>query len=207
MTPERSEDLGACSEAITWKRLEAIGACRDAITWVRESDLTLEDAWLACPRGDWLLWYAAKAGADRREIVRCACEIARIALPLVPAGEDRPRRAIEAAERWAEDPTEENRNAAAAYAAAANAAAAAAYSAYAAAAAAAAAAANAAAYAAAAYAAAYSAYAAAYAADAAANAAAANAAADAARARSLAHSAEIVRRYFPTLPAGPQETQ
>ena len=72
---------------MTTKRLEAIGACRDAITWVRESDLTLEDAWLACPRGDWLLWYAAKAGADRRSIVRCACEIVRIALPLVPSGE------------------------------------------------------------------------------------------------------------------------
>ena len=110
---------------MTTKRLEAIGACREASTWVRESGLTLEDAWLVCPRGDWLLWYAARVGADRRAVVRCACEIARSVLPFVRAGEVRPRLAIEAAERWVANPTVETRAAAAAYAAA--------YSAYAAA--------------------------------------------------------------------------
>ncbi|MFH2202640.1 MAG: hypothetical protein ABIJ96_05970, partial [Elusimicrobiota bacterium] len=36
----------------------------------------------------------------------------RTTLRYVPAGEDRPRLAIEAAEQWAADPTEENRAAA-----------------------------------------------------------------------------------------------
>ena len=37
---------------------------------------------------------------DKRRVVMTACDIARVVLPLVPAGEDRPRVAIETAERW-----------------------------------------------------------------------------------------------------------
>jgi len=172
--------------------LRAIDACYEAREWAK--DKTAREAWDTCDRSDWLLWWVAKDKKNaKREIVKVACEIARLALPFVKAGEDRPRLAIEAAEAWADDPTEENlervRRAraytyAAAYAAyaadaaadaAAAAAAYAAYAAYAAADAAAAAAAYAAAdaaAAAAAYAADAAAYAAADAADAAAYAAA-----------------------------------
>jgi hypothetical protein len=45
-------------------------------------------------------------------VVRLACQCARTALQYVPNGEDRPRLAIEAAERWADNPTESNRLAA-----------------------------------------------------------------------------------------------
>ena len=38
--------------------------------------------------------------ADRRAGVWAACQVARTTLPLVPAGESRPRRAIETAEAW-----------------------------------------------------------------------------------------------------------
>jgi hypothetical protein len=56
-----------------------------------------------------LLWWVTKDKKDAKwEIVKVACEIARLALPFVKAGEDRPRLAIEAAEAWADDPTEEN---------------------------------------------------------------------------------------------------
>jgi hypothetical protein len=77
-------------------------------------------AWNNCQRPDWMLWAAGKLGVDRRLIVRAAAMCARTALKYVPIGENRPLAAIEAAERWAENPTEENRVGAnaAAYAAA-----------------------------------------------------------------------------------------
>lgn len=57
---------------------------------------------------------------DRCVAVWCAAQCARNVLHHVPAGEERPRLAIEAAERWAREPTEENRKVA--HAAATNAA-------------------------------------------------------------------------------------
>ena len=164
--------------------LGSLGACPEAREWAAGYS-TLAEAWTACERADWLLWYAGKRGVDRKILVRAACACARTVLPYVPVGEDRPHRAIEMAERWcngrativevraaanaaaAANADAANANADAANAAsAANAAAYAAYAAYAAAAAAnAASAANAAANAANAANAAYAAYAA-YAADA-----------------------------------------
>lgn len=44
--------------------------------------------------------------------VRAACAIARLALPLVPADEPRPRRAVETAEAWAREPSDERARAA-----------------------------------------------------------------------------------------------
>ena len=142
--------------------LTTLRACPEAIEWAGTYS-SLQDAWDACERADWLLWYAARRGADRKAIVLAACACARTALPHIPPGEDRPRIAIETTEAWARgDATLADVRAAAnaaAYAAAY--ADAAAYAAYAA---------NAAAYAAA-YADAYAAAAAAYAADATAHAA------------------------------------
>ena len=149
--------------------------CGDAVVWL--AGRTPEAAWRDCPRGDWLLWAAARLWVDRRLIVRAAAECARAVLYLVPAGEDRPRLAIEAALAWAEEPSAEGANAARAAATAADAAAHAAYAAWAAHAA------NAARAAEAAWAA--------HAANAAANAAdaAANAAANAASAAAAAYAA------------------
>ena len=120
-----------------------------------------------------MLWLLGKIpSTDRKILVLAACECARQSLHLVPEGEDRPRLAIETAEKWArgEASIEEVKTAAAA--AAADAAAIAAYTA-----------ARAAAY---------------YAADAAGAATAADAAA---REESLAESAKIVRKYFPSHPS------
>ena len=102
--------------------LRSVDACEEAVTWV--GGRTAATAWTECERADWLLWILG-INADepgwitRQEVVRLACQCARRALVNVPVGEDGPRLAIEAAERWAGDPTEENRSAAwsAAYAA------------------------------------------------------------------------------------------
>jgi hypothetical protein len=185
--------MSAMTKAELLSVLQAQYACGEAQAWVAQSTRKLAaKIWTDCKRGDWMLWIAARAGVDRKLLVSAACLCARQSLKHVKSGEDRPRLAIEAAERWVrgEATIEEvraARNAAyftyftyAAYAAdAADAAAAAAYAADAAAAAAA--------YAAAAYAA--------YAADAAA-AAYADAADAAARKRSLARSADLVREVI-----------
>jgi len=84
-------------------------ACPEAVEWV--GDKTIEEAWTTCERADWMLWYASSK-APHALVVRAACACARMALRFVPDGEDRPRLAIEAAERWANNPTEENRAAA-----------------------------------------------------------------------------------------------
>lgn len=190
-------------------QLAEVGACFDAREWVRSSRVrSLESAWLKCERGDWLLWYAAKRGVDRRTAVLAACACARLALP--HAKSDLARICIETAEAWARgeatiEQVREARKRAAACA-----------SVYAAAdAAAACAAVYAAVYAAAA--AVYDAYAAAVYADDAAAAAVYAADADvcavvyaadvcaavyavAERKQALAQCAQIVRKHIPTLP-------
>ena len=194
--------------------LASVSACHEAREWAARR--TARQSWDECERADWLLWWSARAGTDRKLMVDMACRFARTALPFVRTGEERPLKCIETAEKWIKGKAtiQQVREAC-------NAAAAAAYAAYAAAyadadAAAAAYAADAAAYAAyaaayadaadaAAYAAAYAAAAAAYAADAA--YAAADAAADAydqyskkwseTRAAKLQEFAALVRETFP----------
>ena len=139
-----------------------------------------------------MLWYAARVGADRRAVVRACCEIVRSVLHLVPAGEERPRLAIEAAERWADEPTAANQDAAWCEA----------WGAASAASGAASDAARDAARAAASGAASGAAWGAASAASGAASAAARDAAWDAAWDASLSRSADVVRRHFPEVPNG-----
>lgn len=83
--------------------LVALGACEAAVAWARTQP-DYETAWRVCERGDWLLWLAgrlATPGSDaHRAVVRAACACAETVLQYVPAGEDRPRRAIETARAW-----------------------------------------------------------------------------------------------------------
>lgn len=106
------------------EQLKQLNACAEATDWVGSKSLS--QAWKECPRGDWLLWLAGEVNVDRRLIVEAACRCAESVIGLVPAGEDRPIRAIEAARAWivGEATLDEVRAAAgAAYAAAARAAA------------------------------------------------------------------------------------
>ena len=82
--------------------LRKLNACDEAMKWAR-SQPSAKKAWEACERADWLLWIAgrmAKTLAARRRFVSASCACARTALKHASAGEDRPRLAIEAAERW-----------------------------------------------------------------------------------------------------------
>ena len=149
--------------------LRSLGACSESLAWADGYGSAWSTALTACPERSWLTWLygrlLARGHVRREPLVIAACLCAREVLHLVPAGEERPLRAIETAEAWARgeattDAVREARRVAyAAYAAYA----AAAYAADAADAAAAAYAADAA-YAAAVYAAAYAAADAAYAA-------------------------------------------
>jgi len=198
-------------------KLRKLNACQEAVEWSQQFE-TFEEAWAQCERGDRMLWLMGRLssdpGSDRRQLVLAACQCARLALPYVQKGEERPLKAIETAEKWAR---REDNITLKYVEAAARAAFYAAYAAYAAADAAADAAAEAA------YAAARAAFYAADAAYPAANAAfyvanaaaypAANAAADAAadanaaaRLDVLKQCADILREYFP-LPSLRKEEQ
>jgi hypothetical protein len=183
------------------KYLQKVNACQEGVKFAEGK--TLQQAWDACTRPDWMLWLYRKNNPDKIVCVRIAIFSARQSLKFFTKKypkDNQPLKAIEAAEAWAENPTEENRKAAyAAYAAAAaDAADADAYAdAYAAAAAYAYADAYAAAYAAYAAYAADAAYAAAYAADAAAYAA--YAAYAAAKSKMRIKICNYIRELIPTL--------
>ena len=106
LRPERREDdkLPRC-----WHYSSESHACPEAVEWVGKRDLAT--AWQDCERADWLLWLCGMM-ADKDgwpscpQVVLAACACARRALRFVPAGEDRPRLAIEAAEQWAFRPSD-----------------------------------------------------------------------------------------------------
>ena len=83
------------------RMLSRYRAYEELSEWAENHGGLLQDLWRDCERGDWLLWLAAEAGVDRRAVVTAGCACARTALQYVPAGEERPRRAIELAEAWA----------------------------------------------------------------------------------------------------------
>jgi len=82
--------------------LRKLGACGEARKWA-EPYATLEEAWKVCTRPDWILWLLDKTELDKNDprFRLMACDFAESVLHLVPAGEDRPRRAIEVARRFA----------------------------------------------------------------------------------------------------------
>lgn len=90
--------------------LKSLDACADAREWAGER--TAQQVWDQCDRADWLLWWAARTSANsKQDIVRCAATIARTVAHL--NGDPRVIQAIEAAEVYADKPTEENQQRAA----------------------------------------------------------------------------------------------
>lgn len=55
------------------KLLTKLDTCEEAHEWA--SDQTILEAWLSCPRGDWMLWVAQKVGVDYHTLTlaRAAC--------------------------------------------------------------------------------------------------------------------------------------
>ena len=78
------------------------GACLDARIWAKTQP-DLGAAWRECKRSDWMLWLLARTtlNQDDPRLRLMACDFAEAALIYVPAGEDRPRQAIEVARRFA----------------------------------------------------------------------------------------------------------
>jgi|GEM_PF-6745249 len=70
----------------------------DGMDWLGGRDSAR--MWAECLRPEGLLWYAS-AHVSQQELVLAACDCAEMALRYVPAGEDRPRLAIEIARKWA----------------------------------------------------------------------------------------------------------
>ena len=84
--------------------LRSLGACSESIAWADGYGSAYTTALAACPDRSWLTWLYGRLltrGHVRREpLVIAACLCAREVLHLVPAGEERPLRAIETAEAW-----------------------------------------------------------------------------------------------------------
>jgi hypothetical protein len=51
--------------------IEKFGACDPAVKF-RSQFTTFEEAWIACPRGDWMLWIASKVGVEDKLIIKTA---------------------------------------------------------------------------------------------------------------------------------------
>lgn len=89
------------------EHLISLDACQEAKDWA--GSRTARQAWDECERADWLLWWASQTEANGiPALTHAKCDCARTALKYIPEGELRPLQAIEAAERWADAPTEEN---------------------------------------------------------------------------------------------------
>ena len=78
-------------------------ACQEARDWTKGKSLSV--AWRTCGRADWMLWLLGqmvgnRGWPNRKAVVQLVCVCARTALKYVPKGEDRPRIAIETAEKW-----------------------------------------------------------------------------------------------------------
>jgi len=88
-------------------KLKELSACREAMEWARtQSDQ--ETAWKNCERGEWMLWLLGRLSKgprskSRKLLVITACECARLSLKYILVGEDRPLKAIETAEKWANE--------------------------------------------------------------------------------------------------------
>ncbi len=79
-------------------KLVELNACEEATQWA--GNKTIEVIWKTCPRGDWLLWLAAKLSVNKRLLVTAACDCAETVLKYVPTTEKRPLKAIQAARRY-----------------------------------------------------------------------------------------------------------
>jgi len=79
-------------------KLNSIHACSEAVTWVGNRGLMT--AWRDCPRGDWMLWLAARSGVEHKLLVLAACDCAETALKYVPKGANRPAKCIQVTRDW-----------------------------------------------------------------------------------------------------------
>lgn len=77
------------------EKLRAMGACAgegDAVPWAEAQEAqgvkTLAELWAVCPRGDWMLWLAARLSPDAREMEAVAWACAHLAESYAAAADD-----------------------------------------------------------------------------------------------------------------------
>ena len=56
------------------QKLIDLDACREAREWADRK--TLSEIWEQCPRGDWMLWLARRAGVDKRTMTAAKADCA-----------------------------------------------------------------------------------------------------------------------------------
>jgi len=94
--------------------LEIIGACSQAIEWAGE--MTIEEAWNTCERGDWMLWFYSKQYPENiRELTLAKGHCANTVRHLMK--DERSINAVDAAISFGEGKISEDKLKCAAYAA------------------------------------------------------------------------------------------
>lgn len=88
------------SEVLSW--LIAAGAQRDVVDWCRAHASTWGQLWSECPRGDWLLGIAARAGVERERVVNAAITCVPVLEPYLPENEPAIERALRCAQAFAD---------------------------------------------------------------------------------------------------------
>jgi hypothetical protein len=89
-------------EKVIRKLEEKSNVCSGALKYMQKfEDGQEHQAWCRCFNGVWMIWFLERTGYDRKILTDLTCQCARMALKHVRVGEERPRSAIELAERWA----------------------------------------------------------------------------------------------------------
>lgn len=60
--------------------LRSFGACSESVAWAESYGSDHARAWAECPRGDWMLWIAARSRADRLLVGLSVCDCVESAL-------------------------------------------------------------------------------------------------------------------------------
>ena len=79
-------------------QLEEWTACEDGIEYMA-SHATVQEAWQACQRGDWMMWWAQHCGVEKKVLLFCAVKQARLAQHLMT--DQRSIKALDVAEAYA----------------------------------------------------------------------------------------------------------
>ena len=105
---------------LTKQQILKLNPCQDFELFAKSCDLEAVKIWQTCQRGDWLIWLLQKTNQlDKPQSVRVATCCAKHVLGMYEEkypGDKRPRTSIAAAKAYLENPSEENRVAASAYA-------------------------------------------------------------------------------------------
>lgn len=80
--------------------LKKLDACQDSSNWFEYSEFEPEQAWNQCPNPYWLAWLSRELKVDQHKILSAACECAKAVIHLISEEEQRPRQALELADRW-----------------------------------------------------------------------------------------------------------